>query len=74
MCPSEAESRGGDRRTAIRRATIEPAPTPEEVAAIVAAYEALWPRPATGIDPAPAPPWRWSGRWWVGPRRWGGWT
>ncbi|RMH77447.1 MAG: hypothetical protein D6683_09010 [Actinomyces sp.] len=55
-------------------ARIEPAPTPEEVAAIVAAYEALWPRPSAVVEPAPAPRWRWSGRWWLPPDRWGGWA
>ena len=40
-------------------------PSPEELAAIVAAVEAAWPAP-----PAPAPlegrspGWRFSGRWW----------
>jgi hypothetical protein len=39
----------------------------EEVAAIVAAIEATWPRPAAGA-PADAPPrWRFSGRWWTKP-------
>jgi hypothetical protein len=41
--------------------------TDEEVAAIVAAVEATWPRPATaGPDRAP-PRWRFSGRWWTKP-------
>lgn len=43
-------------------------PTAEEMAAIVAAVELLWPRPEA---PAPATPdsatpaWRFSGRWWT---------
>jgi hypothetical protein len=39
----------------------------EEVAAIVAAVEAAWPRhPATtAVDEAPR--WRFSGRWWTKP-------
>jgi hypothetical protein len=41
--------------------------TDEEVAAIVAAVEVAWPRPAAAA-PAPAPPrWRFSGRWWTKP-------
>lgn len=51
--------------------TTEPTgPTDEELAAIVAAVEAVWPRPVVVADtPAPAPPsrWRFSGRWWSKP-------
>ncbi len=48
---------------------MSPAPTAEEAAAIMAATEALWPRPA---GPATARPprntsWRFSGRWWAQP-------
>ncbi len=46
--------------------SVTPAPTDEEVVAIMAAMEALWPRPIAAA--APAPPrrgtWRFSGRWW----------
>ncbi|WP_420622337.1 hypothetical protein [Candidatus Poriferisodalis sp.] len=50
---------------------ITPTASAEEAAAIVAALELLWPRPA----PAPAhagPPskWRFSGRPWQVPARW----
>ncbi len=48
---------------------ITPQPTEAEVAAILSAYEALWPRPVAGDEP-PAPPasrWRFSGRWWIAP-------
>jgi hypothetical protein len=40
----------------------------EEVAAIVAAVEAVWPRPvvATGAQAEPDR-WRFSGRWWAKP-------
>jgi hypothetical protein len=47
---------------------VKPVPTDEEMAAIVAAVEVLWPRPAgasVAIDPAPR--WRFSGRWWTKP-------
>jgi hypothetical protein len=44
-------------------------PTEEEAAAILAAVEALWPRP-TAEAPTPerrTRSWRFSGRWWVAP-------
>ena len=43
--------------------------TDEEVAAIVAAVEALWPRPvlATGVAVTDPERWRFSGRWWAKP-------
>jgi hypothetical protein len=42
-------------------------PTPEEVAAIVAAVEVTWPRPAAAAEAGPALRWRFSGRWWTKP-------
>jgi hypothetical protein len=43
-------------------------PTDEELAAIVAAVEVLWPRPVVAAVPAPAPSrWRFAGRWWSKP-------
>ena len=44
-------------------------PTDEEVAAIVAAAEAVWPRPVitTGAAVADVDRWRFSGRWWAKP-------
>ena len=48
--------------------SVSPAPTEEEVVAIVAATEALWPRPVVLADTEPEPSrsasWRFSGRWW----------
>jgi Acyl-CoA carboxylase epsilon subunit len=41
--------------------------TDEEVAAIVAAVEVAWPRPAAATPPEPPPRWRFSGRWWTKP-------
>ena len=40
-------------------------PSPEEMAAIVAAVELAWPKPVV-VEPVDAKPsvWRWSGRWW----------
>ena len=51
-------------------ARITPAPTDEEAAAIVAATEALWPRPAVQVgaqSPLRVPTWRFSARWWAKP-------
>jgi hypothetical protein len=42
-------------------------PTPEEVAAIVAAVEVSWPRPVEVPPADTAPRWRFSGRWWTKP-------
>jgi hypothetical protein len=49
--------------------TISPVPTDEEAVAIVAAVEALWPRPvaADGLDPRRPSVWKFSGRWWSQP-------
>jgi hypothetical protein len=53
--------------------TITPAPTDEEMVAIVAALELAWPRPiallSVPTDPSKAASWRWSGRWWAASRR-----
>jgi len=45
---------------------INPAPTSEEAAAIVAAVEALWPKSTTSTqhDRDRTSAWRFSGRWW----------
>jgi hypothetical protein len=46
---------------------VSPAAGAEEVAAIVAAIEALWPKPAV-VESSPVrrlPTWRFSNRWWV---------
>ena len=48
---------------------ISPTPTDEEAVAVVAAIEALWPRPVIAADEQSrrAGPWRFSGRWWSRP-------
>ena len=49
---------------------IHPTPTEEEMAAIVAAIEMTWPRPAaptSAVVDEPTPAWRFSGRWWARP-------
>jgi hypothetical protein len=50
---------------------ISPAPSEEEAVAIVAAYEALWPRMVV-VEPQAErndrdTSWRFSGRWWAKP-------
>jgi hypothetical protein len=48
-----------------------PVPGDEEMAAIVAAVEAAWPRPVVVVTEEPRPrragdgSWKWSGRWWA---------
>ena len=39
----------------------------EEVAAVVAAIEVAWPRPAAVAADMQSPRWRFSGRWWTKP-------
>jgi len=48
---------------------VTPEPTDEEAAAIMAATEALWPRPAVLVDEGRtrSTAWRFSGRWWSRP-------
>jgi hypothetical protein len=49
---------------------ISPVPTDEEAVAIVAAVEALWPKPVLMSDnhhPLRTPTWRFSARWWAKP-------
>lgn len=49
---------------------VEPTPTDDEFVAIVAAIEALWPRPTIDPEfenPLRIPTWRFSGRWWNTP-------
>ena len=50
-------------------ASISPAATDEEAAAIAAAIDALWPQPmlAAGGDVRRPPVWKFSGRWWSQP-------
>jgi transposase len=48
---------------------ITPTPTDEEAAALVAAVDALWPRPVVAAveQRAREAAWRFSGRWWAKP-------
>jgi hypothetical protein len=47
--------------------SANPVPTDDEMAAIVAAIEVAWPRPAAAAPETDAPRWRFSGRWWAQP-------
>ncbi len=47
---------------------VTPAATDEEMAAILAAYEALWPKPQPPKKSPTNPAWRFSGRWYTRPR------
>lgn len=54
----------------LRGLEVDPAPTDTEAVAIMAAMEALWPRPVVlvGGEPETRPnAWRFSGRWWARP-------
>lgn len=44
-------------------------PGDDEIAAIVAAVEAMWPRPVvvSDVERGPDTGWRFSGRWWARP-------
>lgn len=50
--------------------SVSGSPSPEELAAVMAAVEHLWPKPVvllpSGKDRA-TPTWRFSGRWWSRP-------
>ena len=52
---------------------VTPAATDDELAAILAAYEALWPKTGETTMPTPAPRWRFAGRSWVARPQYGGW-
>ena len=48
---------------------VSSTPTDDDVVAIMAAVEALWPKPAIVVDARPPrkTAWRFSGRWWSRP-------
>ena len=52
---------------------IEPRPSDEEMAAILVAYEALWPRLSAASLPEPPSRWRFASRPWLGRAGYGGW-
>jgi hypothetical protein len=49
--------------------SVSPMPSDEDVVAIIAGLEALWPRPVVVADETPhrSTAWRFSGRWWSRP-------
>ncbi len=53
--------------------TVEPQPTEEEMAAILAAYEILWPRPSAAVMPVPVGRWRFASRSWTPRTAYGSW-
>lgn len=53
--------------------TVMPAATDDELAAILAAYEQLWPDPVASDAPARSPRWRFEGRPWTRRPSYGGW-
>lgn len=54
---------------AVSLSDVSPTPTDEEVVAIMAGVETLWPKPAVVVDTTAArsTSWRFSGRWWSRP-------
>ena len=54
---------------AVSVGAVSPMPTDDEVVAIIAGAEALWPKPLAVVDTAPPrrANWRFSGRWWSRP-------
>jgi len=54
--------------------SVSPDPSEGEMAAILAAYEQLWPTDAGSVVPGAPPRWRFAGRWWAPRPRYGGWT
>jgi hypothetical protein len=46
---------------------VRPVPTDDELAAVVAAIEVAWPRPAAVVLTEEPSRWRFSGRWWSRP-------
>ena len=52
---------------------VTPRPSDDELAAIIVAYEELWPGVGEAARPAPSPRWRYIGRPWVRRPQYGGW-
>ena len=67
--PSTITPTGADSGRAASISQVSPMPTDEEVVTIMAAVEALWPRPVAVVDTTPtrSTAWRFSGRWWSRP-------
>ena len=54
---------------ALQVVSVRPEPSPEVLAAIVAAVSEVWPRVVTSEEQSQreGPVWRFSGRWWAKP-------
>ncbi|MEI7593049.1 MAG: hypothetical protein WCK41_07505 [Actinomycetes bacterium] len=65
MTESTNPARADDARVTVRDA--RPTPSDEELAAIMAAVELAWPRPAAASADVEPSSWRFSGRWWSRP-------
>jgi hypothetical protein len=53
--------------TGAPRVSVAGEATDEDVAAIMAAVELVWPRGVAAGEPEEPPRWRFSGRWWSRP-------
>ncbi len=53
---------------------FSPTPSEEEAAAILAAYELLWPQPSEVVAPRSVSRWRFAGRRWSPRPGYGGWA
>jgi hypothetical protein len=67
--PNRSTSTGAVPGGGVSLGDVSPRPTDEEVVAIMAGVEALWPKPAVVVDTTPtrSTSWRFSGRWWSRP-------
>jgi hypothetical protein len=63
----QADEAAAGHRDDVQVEVAEADASDEEVAAIVAAVEVAWPRPAAPAPVDRAPRWRFSGRWWSKP-------
>ncbi len=52
---------------------VKPEPNEGELAAILAAYDQLWPDDSEAVAPGAPTRWRFAGRWWTPRVRYGGW-
>lgn len=66
---SDPEPTSGMSTSGVAVTKVSPLPSEDEVVAIMAGVEALWPRPVIALDTAPprSTAWRFSGRWWSRP-------
>jgi hypothetical protein len=63
---AEAADAAGDATSPVA-VSVAGDPTPEEIAAIVAAVQTVWARPQAAVVPDEPMRWRFSGRWWSKP-------